>query len=259
MFRNSKDRMPVFIIMSLSALDFYMYFTQGSIMVLAIYWLVFLIPKANICAWNHHHQHNMVFRQRALNRLLEFFYALHTGAVTNIWVLHHNLGHHRNFLDQKIDESRWKYKNGKPMSELAYTLIIAATGYSRAYCVGENHKKHQRRFIIFGGLTFIILGLLIAYNPIPALILFVLPMVASLLFTAWTTYDHHAGLDSDNQFEASFNKLNWLYNLVTGNLGYHTAHHYKPGTHWSKLPALHEKIKHKIPDHLMDNEVTLTR
>jgi fatty acid desaturase len=39
--------------------------------------------------------------------------------------------------------------------------------------------------------------------------------------------------------------------MVTGNLGYHTAHHYKQGVHWSKLPALHEKIKDKIPDNLI--------
>jgi fatty acid desaturase len=100
--------------------------------------------------------------------------------------------------------------------------------------------------------------MLIIYKPMAGLMLFLLPMVCSLLFTAWTTYDHHAGLDSDNQFEASFNKLNWLYNLVTGNLGYHTAHHYKPGTHWSKLPELHETIKSKIPAHLTNSEVTLT-
>ncbi|MBL4601129.1 MAG: fatty acid desaturase [Emcibacteraceae bacterium] len=258
MFRNSKDRIPVLIILSLSVLDFYVYFTQESILVLIAYWGVFLIPKANICAWNHHHQHNFVFRQKWLNRTLEFFYALHTGAVTNIWVLHHNLGHHRNFLDQKIDESRWKYANGKKIGELAYTFIIAATGYSRAFQVGAKHKTLKRRFVIFGGLTFLIVGALVIYNPVAGLILFVLPMICSLLFTAWTTYDHHAGLDSDNQFEASFNKLNWLYNMVTGNLGYHTAHHYKPGTHWSKLPELHETIKDKIPAHLINNKVTLT-
>jgi len=35
---------------------------------------------------------------------------------------------------------------------------------------------------------------------------------------------------------------------LSGNLGYHTAHHYKPGVHWSKLPELHAKIADRIPD-----------
>jgi fatty acid desaturase len=76
-------------------------------------------------------------------------------------------------------------------------------------------------------------------------------MVVSLLFTAWVTYDHHAGLATDDQFEASYNNTNPIFNLLTGNLGYHTAHHYRQGLHWSKLPELHEKIKDKIPPQLI--------
>jgi fatty acid desaturase len=83
------------------------------------------------------------------------------------------------------------------------------------------------------------------------LLLFVLPMVTGLLITAWATYDHHAGLhEKEDHFKASHNNLNQLFNFLTGNLGYHTAHHYKQGLHWSQLPALHETIKHKIPDNL---------
>jgi len=44
-----------------------------------------------------------------------------------------------------------------------------------------------------------------------------------------------------------------MYNLFTGNLGYHTAHHHKQGVHWSKLPRLHETIQDKIPKNLYKN------
>jgi hypothetical protein len=40
------------------------------------------------------------------------------------------------------------------------------------------------------------------------------------------------------------------YNILTGNLGYHTAHHVKPKLHWSKLPEFHATIADRIPDHL---------
>ena len=47
---------------------------------------------------------------------------------------------------------------------------------------------------------------------------------------------------------ASRNYVGGLHNKLTGNLGYHTAHHYRQGVHWSKLPELHESIADKIPE-----------
>jgi fatty acid desaturase len=76
-------------------------------------------------------------------------------------------------------------------------------------------------------------------------------MIVGLLITAWATYEHHSGLNVNNEFEASFNNLNRWYNLFTGNLGYHTAHHHRGGLHWSKLPKLHAQIADKIPEHLV--------
>jgi fatty acid desaturase len=80
--------------------------------------------------------------------------------------------------------------------------------------------------------------------------LFALPMVTSLLFTAWVTHDHHAGLDTQDPYAASMNTLNRRFNQLTGNLGFHTAHHLRPGVHWSNLPALHKELADKIPAEL---------
>lgn len=251
MFKNPADHWPVFFILCLSALDFALYFLVSNPYVLGIYFYLMIIPKSQICAWNHHHQHAPTFKTVVPNRLLEFFYALHTGVTTNLWVLHHVHGHHNNFLDQETDESRWTRKDGTQMGELEYSLKITATAYYRGYQVGKNFPKEQRDFVIFSIITFAILGGLIAYKPAAGILLFLLPMIMGLFLTAWATYEHHAGLNTDNEFEASFNNLNRWYNLFTGNLGYHTAHHYKGGLHWSKLPQLHEKIKDKIPDELI--------
>lgn len=210
-----------------------------------------ILPKSQICAWNHHHQHTPTFRYTFANRILEFFYALHTGVTTNLWVLHHVHGHHNNFLDQRKDESRWTRDDGTQMGELEYSLTITATAYYRGYQVGKHHPKEQKSFILYSLITFAIVAGLVAYKPAAGLLLFVLPMIMGLFITAWATYEHHAGLNTDNQFEASFNNLNRWYNLFTGNLGYHTAHHYRQGLHWSKLPQLHEKIKDNIPEELV--------
>ncbi|NKB32711.1 MAG: fatty acid desaturase [Pseudomonadales bacterium] len=250
-FKHSSDQVPVLIILALSGLDFLSYFSIDNPYLLGLYFYVFIIPKSAICAWNHHHQHAPTFRYTPLNRMLEFFYALHTGVTTNLWLLHHVHGHHQNYLDQTKDESRWTRKSGNQMGELEYSLNITATAYYRGFKVGLQHPKELTQFLLYTAITVAILALLVVYRPVPALFIFVLPMIMGLFMTAWATYEHHAGLNTDSPYEASFNNVNRWYNLITGNLGYHTAHHHNGGLHWSKLPKLHERIAENIPNHLI--------
>ncbi len=245
-FKFSADRLPIAIILSLTLLDFIIFFTVRNAGVLVAYWLTMILPKGIICAWNHHHQHRNVFIQKSLNRILEFFYSLHTGVTTNLWLLHHNLGHHKNYLDQTKDQSRWKRKDGTTMGVIKYTFDVALTAYSRGFKIGKDYPKQQQQFLLYSAITILVIIALTIFNPVNALFIIILPMICSLLFTAWTTYDHHAGLDTQDEFAASRDTTSRFYNLLTGNLGYHTAHHFKQGVHWSKLPELHEQIKHKI-------------
>jgi len=246
-FRHPADRLPVLIIFSLTILDFAVYFTIDNFWVLLAYLIIMIIPKGCICAWNHHHQHLPTFTTKPMNRLLEVSYALHTGTTTNLWLLHHVLGHHHHYLDQTKDESRWKREDGTKMGELEYTLNVAGTSYYRGYLVGKRYPKHYRVHLIYTLLVLALVILLSAFKPMQATMLFILPMILGMLITAWATYDHHAGLETEDHFEASYNNMNTAFNLLTGNLGYHTAHHYKQGVHWSELPALHEQIRDKIP------------
>lgn len=255
MFRYSADRLPVAFVLLFSAVDFSVYLLVDEVAWLVGYMLLMVLPKGVICAWNHHHQHTRTFHSQPLNRVLEFFYALHTGVTTNLWVLHHVLGHHRNYLDQDSDESAWRRADGTAMGVVEYTLTIAGTAYQRGYQVGKKFPRVQRDFLIYGLLTLLGVVALCWYRPVAGLLVFVLPMVISLLFTAWVTYDHHSGLDTDDVFAASYNNTSAFYNLVTGNLGYHTAHHYRQGLHWSKLPELHQQLAGSIPAELMTNHV----
>ena len=196
MLKNSADRWPVFFILSLSILDFGLYFLVSNPYVLGIYFYLMILPKSQICAWNHHHQHTPTFKHTLPNRIMEFFYALHTGVTTNLWTLHHVNGHHNNFLDQSKDESRWTRSNGTQMGELEYSLKITATAYYRGYQVGKNYPKEQRAFVVYSVITLAIIAGLIAYKPAAGIILFALPMIMGLFMTAWATYEHHAGLNT---------------------------------------------------------------
>ena len=80
-----------------------------------------------------------------------------------------------------------------------------------------------------------------------ALWVYAIPMAATLTATAWVTYYHHAGYSTESHFTGCTNITDPIYNVLTGNLGFHAAHHYRQNVHWSKLPELHAQIAHKIP------------
>jgi fatty acid desaturase len=246
-FRFREDRLPIAVILCLFAFDLFVYAYVDSTVWLAVWTVIGILPKGHVCAWNHHHQHVNVFRHAALNRALEIVYALQTGITSNAWVLHHSLGHHVHYLDQAKDESRWQRADGTQMGELEYSLEVAATAYPRALEVGARHPKQRRVFVGMAAVTVAILAALFAARPAAALFVFLIPMAISLFITAWATYSHHAGKSTESHFVACNNILHRGYNALTGNLGYHTAHHYKPGVHWSRLPELHASIAHKIP------------
>lgn len=246
-FRSPADRFPVFIFTLIFAADVTVYLTVDSPSLLALYFLVGILPKAAVCAFNHHHQHVLTFNQAWANRLLELMYALQTGVSANAWKLHHSLGHHLNYLDQKKDESRWQREDGSLMGELEYATVTTITAYPRAWRVGASYRQDRLVFLVMGLLTLAVMGALVWYRPIPGLFVFVIAPLFSLWGTAWATYAHHATRSTESHFVASNNIMQRLYNWWTGNLGYHTAHHYKPGVHWSKLPELHAQIASKIP------------
>jgi len=221
-----------------------------NILIPIIWTIAILNPKGWMCSWNHHHQHCKFFVDPWANRALEFVFGLHTGIVGEAWVLHHTLGHHLNYLDQTKDESAWKDSRGKLMSRLKYTLTVGILAYPIALNVGKRYPKFRKKLIQNILATALFLSVLAWINWVYTLIIFLIPMVFLLFLTAYVTYDHHAGLDEEDPYKATYNVTDKWYNLCTCNLGYHTAHHLQCGRHWSELPQFHEEIRDKIPAHL---------
>ena len=247
LFRHPEDRGPVLWIFLLLCVDLAIYLLVDHVLVLAAWSLLSLIPKAGVCAYNHHHQHVPTFLQPVLNRALELMYFLHTGVAGNAWVLHHSLGHHLNYLDQTKDESRWARDDGSRMGEWEYAFVTTATAYTRAWAVGARYPKQRQVFAMMIVLSAALVAGLVWARPVPGLFIFVLTPALALFGTALATYTHHSERSTADHFVASNNILQPFYNKLTGNLGFHTAHHYKPGVHWSKLPQLHAEIEPNIP------------
>lgn len=247
-FKYKADIIPISIFVALFCLDIYMYIIWISGFVLWFYCLFSLMTKAFISAWNHHHQHVITFSYPILNRLLELMYWFQTGIVGYGWVLHHNLWHHMHYQDQSKDESAWKSPKGEKYSAFMYTWIVTITAYYRAWFVGNKHKKIQKYFLRMCTIQIILLSILVFIKPLQWSVIFIIPMIAWLIVTVYTTYHHHSWLESDDPYESSYNIITPWYNILTGNLWYHTAHHLKWSLHWSKLPEFHASIEDKIDD-----------
>ncbi len=255
MFKNNKDILPVFIILSTSIVDFWVFFTQ-SVDFCQIYFLIMIVPKCYYSAWNHNHHHNYTFRSPFLNRILEFFYALHTGISSQAWVLQHNLGHHTHYLDQKKDPSRWQHEDGSTMSALYYTIRTFLMAYPYCFTIGKKHVSILNRFYFNGIILMCFLAFAFKHNQINFFWIFLLPMLISIFATCYVTYYHHSDMSLTIKMQSCRNNFSKINNILTGNLGYHTAHHYNMSLHWSKLPGLHEYIFAKPETEEMENERT---
>jgi fatty acid desaturase len=201
---------------------------------------------------NHHHQHLNSFRRGWMNRLYDLALALQCGVGPYSWVLHHNLGHHRNYLNQppheSPDESRWTRPDGSQMGRLEYSVDLLLHHQLDIFRVGLRHPRYLRANLLMKLPLWGLIGVGLWLRPVETVLVFLLPAFITLFHTVWATYEHHAGCPQDNHLVASVNRDNRIYNVLTGNLGLHTAHHKRPGLHWSLLPKLHEQIRSQIPE-----------
>ncbi|MCR9096042.1 MAG: fatty acid desaturase [bacterium] len=249
--RYTADRRPVAVTLALLSLHFVAFFVAPTWLAVALV-VPFSIASFFIAPLNHHHQHFNSFHSPILNRIYEVALSLQTGLSPFGWVLHHNLGHHKNYLNQHpsdgpIDESRWTRRDGSTMNRVEYTIKLVAMHQIDIYRVGQKHPKQWRNYLLMKIPVWSILGALLWINPVNAFLVFLLPAFVALCHTSWATYEHHAGYHATDHHDASVNRTSRVYNYLTCNLGYHTAHHKRPGLHWSLLEKLHHEIEDQIP------------
>jgi fatty acid desaturase len=248
------DRGPVVYVLAMFALHGVLW-CIASPLVAVISVVPLAIASMFIAPINHHHQHLNTFRSPVLNRLYDLTLALQTGVAPYGWTLHHNLGHHRNYLHQhphpSPDESAWTRRDGVQMSRVVYTIDMLLRHQSDMYQVGLRQPRYLRYWLAMKLPLYALIGAALWMAPLNTLLIFLIPGFIALTHTIWATYEHHAGCATSDHLVASMNRDNRIYNRLTGNLGLHTAHHKRPGLHWSLLPQVHEEIAGEIPEELI--------
>lgn len=254
-FRHRADFPAALLVLGVFAAQLAAYFLIDDLAVLAATVVALMLVQVSCGAVCHNHHHVNIFTRPGPNRLLEVIMYLQTGTSPFSWTLHHNIGHHGDYLDQDKDPARWQEPDGRTMGRLKYDLYNAFMIYPEIWKIGRRHPALFARFRRWLWISNAVLLAFILLDPVKALVVFVLPMVGMLVVLLDNTYQQHSGLATDDHFLASRNVEHPLYNLTSWNLGYHTAHHIHPGIHWSQLPALHARLRHRIPDVLVTREL----
>ena len=251
MFRQPIDAIPVAAILTvLAAQVATLLFVRDPVVVCLI--AVALFPvQVNFAGMCHNHHHLNTFHGAWANRTFEVVMFLQLGMLPYGYTLHHNLGHHRHYLDPLADSNRWRRADGSVMAPWEFAAKLCLDMYPTVIRIGRRHPGVFRKFKRMAAVCAAVLACFVAIDPLNAIVLFVLPLPFALLLQAQATYYQHAGLDTDDPWRASRSTIDRRYNLRTLNLGYHAAHHLRPGLHWSKLPELHAAIETAIPPELI--------
>lgn len=241
------DRRPVAFTSMVLAVQLGIFFFVDRLWLAALLVLLFQPVQGVAIACNHYQHHQNVFRRRWLNRLYELVLFLQTGMPPYLITLHHNLGHHLHYLEPDKDTLRWQRADGSKMGLPECLARNFAGHFTGTVDIGRRFPKIYRKLKLMTAVGCLPLLALLWLDPARTAIVFLAPMALALVNVARLGYEQHAGLELDDHLHASRNIESRLYNLLTFNSGYHTAHHLKPGVHWSRLPELHRKIREQIP------------
>jgi beta-carotene hydroxylase len=250
LLRYPEDRWPLAYTLLMLAVQLGLFFGVRSLWVTVLCVVLFQPVQAVAIACNHDQHHLNIFNVRGLNRAYEVILFLQTGTPPYLITLHHNLGHHPHYLEPEQDTLRWQRPDGGPRSLVECLVRNFAGHLTWTMALGRRYPLVYRRLKIMTVVSLATLSALLYLDPAKAMIVFVGPMLLAIFNVARLGYDQHAGLELDDHLSASRNIESRLYNLVTFNSGYHTAHHVKPGLHWSRLPAFHRQLRDRIPAEL---------
>ncbi|MDP2226546.1 MAG: fatty acid desaturase [Moraxellaceae bacterium] len=257
-YRYREDIAPSLVVLTIFAIQLATFFFVESLVVVAGIMLALLSCSALPGSISHNHHHVPTFTRPWMNRVYEVILFLEVGIPPYAWTLHHNLGHHKDYLDQEKDPANWRMADGRVMSRIRYDIVGVLRIYPEIWRIGRAHPMLFRRFKIWTSVALAVLGVFLLLDPAKALLLFVAPMPVMYLGLLDNTYMQHSDLDTGSHLSASRNTTSRLYNLISWNLGYHTAHHIKPYLHWSRLPEFDATLAPRMPEGVRCDSVLLS-
>lgn len=195
----------------------------------------------------HNTIHCPLFKNKSLNKLFQIVLSFTYGHMVSAFVPGHNFSHHR-FTQEQNDimrtrklRFRWNFLN----QLLFFNVIGGHIIRDEIRYVNKVRKLKPSWFKQYLAEAFFVfptkIGLTI-YDPVPGLLLIWVPHFYAAWGIVGTNFWQHDGTDRNHKYNHSRTFTGKILNFFALNNGYHTAHHMRPGLHWSLLPAWHERF-----------------
>jgi fatty acid desaturase len=239
-------------------------FELGGKVAIVMFWAVLPVPITllsivGLCLLNctnyicvaHYFLHTPFFSRPWLNHVWGVIGSLSLGMPITLYRAHH-LNHHRfgmDYVDRELEDSRdwssiyrhgpapnqpeavWRYTLLAPIRESPWPLIADVSSRGEGCQLVAETASLLAATVALGSLDW--LGVLLILLPI---------WYFGRALTHLEAYCEHFGATPGDRRTDSVSCYGRLYNFVWFNNGYHQEHHFRPVTHWSKLPMLREQM-----------------
>ena len=219
----------------------------------------------------HNHNHRPTFVGTRSNNVFGHVLTIFYGYPTLMWIPTHNINHHR-FVNRAGDATiTWRYTN-------RHNLFVAATYFfvssyfqkepiNRYILRAKQHNRHlysriMLQYSIWAAFFASTLALSVSlhfHERMGLLVWFfslALPAFCSVSVIMFFNYIQHVHADAWSKNDHSRNFTGRIFNFCFFNNGFHTAHHARPGLHWSALPTAHAEMAHTIHPGLNEKGLT---
>jgi beta-carotene hydroxylase len=224
----------------------------------AVVAILVLVRLVNLV--EHNHAHIPIFHRASLNELLGWMCFLSNGVPLEFYEVHHVRNHHR--FNQKVGATEHDWSSlydfagahypDKPVGLAYYVLTfpIITSCHCLLAILRAPGSKMFRRFVRSVAVVALCSAALLWLHPWKFALFCALPWAVVSFAMGRNNYSHHVGCAMTTAYDSANVNLRPYSRLFGFNIGYHVAHHLRPGLHWSLLPGLHETIARNIPaDH----------
>jgi len=246
MLRYSADRRTLAFIATYFALTALLWVWDPAWYVAAPLVLTLMVLSWICAVITHNVIHCPVFKSKPVNKVFQVFLSMTYGHPVSSFVPGHNLSHHR-FTETARDVMRTTKARHRLnfLNLFGFAANVGGSVMKGEWLFTKAMRKQRPSWFKQMVIEFVVLwGVSIALLIIDwrkFLVFFYLPHA----FAAWGIITinllQHDGADADSEYNHSRNFTGKLFGWFTFNNGWHTAHHIKPGLHWSLLPAWHDE------------------